>query len=41
MPISKAEPENVNEESFAFSKEEYNAYSCPWHDNLTAAIVSF
>lgn len=24
-----------------FSDEEYNTYSCPWHNNLTAAIVSF
>lgn len=24
-----------------FNDEEYNTYSCPWHHNLTAAIVSF
>lgn len=24
-----------------FDDEEYNTYSCPWHHNLTAAIVSF
>ena len=24
-----------------FNVEEYNTYSCPWHHNLTAAIVSF
>ncbi|AOZ68889.1 hypothetical protein LPB142_05785 [Rhodobacter xanthinilyticus] len=24
-----------------FSIEEYNTYACPWHHNLTAAIVSF
>ena len=24
-----------------FSDEEYNTYACPWHNNLTAAIVSF
>lgn len=24
-----------------FNIEEYNTYSCPWHHNLTAAIVSF
>jgi hypothetical protein len=24
-----------------FSDEEYNTYSCPWHNNLTAAIASF
>jgi len=24
-----------------FDDEEYNTYSCPWHHNLTAAIVTF
>ena len=24
-----------------FNDEEYNTYACPWHHNLTAAIVSF
>lgn len=24
-----------------FDDEEYNTYACPWHNNLTAAIVSF
>ncbi|SMG06819.1 glycosyltransferase family 2 protein [Paracoccus sp. J56] len=24
-----------------FNDEEYNTYSCPWHNNLTAAIASF
>lgn len=24
-----------------FNVEEYNTYACPWHHNLTAAIVSF
>ncbi len=24
-----------------FDDEEYNTYACPWHHNLTAAIVSF
>ncbi len=24
-----------------FNIEEYNTYSCPWHNNLTAAITSF
>jgi hypothetical protein len=24
-----------------FSDEEYNTYACPWHNNITAAIVSF
>jgi hypothetical protein len=25
----------------SFNIEEYNTYACPWHNNLTAAIVSF
>lgn len=24
-----------------FNDEEYNTYACPWHNNLTSAIVSF
>jgi hypothetical protein len=24
-----------------FSDEEYNTYACPWHNNLTVAIISF
>ncbi|MCP9482708.1 glycosyltransferase family 2 protein [Shimia sp. CNT1-13L.2] len=26
---------------FTFSDEEYNTYSCEWHNNLTAAVCSF
>ena len=26
---------------FTFDDEEYNTFSCPWHNNLTAAICSF
>ena len=33
--------ENILKEDFTFTEEEYNTYSCPWHHNLTAAIVSF
>jgi hypothetical protein len=25
----------------SFNDEEYNTYACPWHHNITAAIVSF
>ena len=28
-------------ENHTFSDEEYNTYACPWHNNLTAAIMSF
>ena len=24
-----------------FDDEEYNTYACPWHHNLTAAVLSF
>jgi hypothetical protein len=26
---------------FTFSDEEYNTYACPWHHNITTAVVSF
>ena len=26
---------------FTFNDEEYNTYSCEWHNNLTAAVCSF
>ena len=28
-------------ENHTFTDEEYNTYACPWHHNITAAIVSF
>ncbi len=28
-------------ENHTFNEEEYNTYSCPWHNNLTASIISF
>ncbi|GAA6181166.1 hypothetical protein NBRC116594_26040 [Shimia sp. NS0008-38b] len=28
-------------EDFTFDNQEYNTYACPWHNNLTAAVVSF
>ena len=28
-------------EDHTFNDEEYNTYSCPWHNNITAAICSF
>lgn len=27
--------------NFTFSDEEYNTYACPWHHNITTAVVSF
>lgn len=26
---------------YTFNEEEYNTYACPWHNNLTASVVSF
>lgn len=28
-------------EDHTFTDEEYNTYACPWHNNLTASVVSF
>jgi len=28
-------------EDHTFNFEEYNTYSCPWHNNLTASVASF
>ena len=28
-------------EDHTFNDEEYNTYSCPWHNNITAAVCSF
>lgn len=37
----RAKPGLVLRPDFTFSDEEYNTYACPWHHNLTSAIVSF
>jgi hypothetical protein len=26
---------------FTFTDEEYNTYACPWHNNITTAVMSF
>lgn len=41
IAIFKAEKGLCLSEEHLFNEEEYNTYSCPWHHNLTAAIVSF
>ena len=28
-------------QNYTFNNHEYNTYACPWHNNLTAAIISF
>ncbi|WP_167648315.1 hypothetical protein [Mameliella alba] len=39
--IFRAKPGLTLRDDHTFSDEEYNTYACPWHNNLTAAIVSF
>ncbi|MEL7098725.1 MAG: hypothetical protein AAGM84_07850 [Pseudomonadota bacterium] len=41
IAIFKSKPGLTLRGDHTFSDEEYNTYACPWHHNLTAAIVSF
>jgi hypothetical protein len=41
IALFKAAPGLQLRDDHTFSDEEYNTYACPWHNNLTAAIVSF
>ena len=41
IALFKSKPDLTLRDDHTFSDEEYNTYSCPWHRNLTAAIVSF
>lgn len=41
IALFRAAPDLRLRDDFTFSNEEYNTYACPWHNNLTAAIVSF
>ena len=41
MALSLAKQDLVMQEQFLFSDPEYNTYSCPWHNNITAAVASF
>ncbi|MHA7877156.1 hypothetical protein [Roseivivax sp.] len=41
ISIFRAKKGLVLREDHTFSDEEYNTYACPWHNNLTAALVSF
>lgn len=41
ISLFKAKPGLELRNDFTFNDEEYNTYSCKWHHNLTAAIVSF
>ena len=41
IALFRAKPDMVLRPDFTFSDEEYNTYACPWHHNITTAIVSF
>ena len=41
IALFRAKPGLEMRADFTFSDEEYNTYACPWHHNLTAAIMSF
>jgi len=41
VALFRAKPGLVLRGDFTFSDEEYNTYACPWHHNVTTAVVSF
>ncbi|WP_299922749.1 hypothetical protein [uncultured Pelagimonas sp.] len=41
VALFKSKPGLKMRDDHTFDDEEYNTYTCPWHNNLTAAIVSF
>ena len=41
IALFRARPGLMLREDHTFSDPEYNTYACPWHHNLTSAIVSF
>ena len=41
ISIFRTKPGLRLREDHTFTDEEYNTYACPWHNNLTAAVVSF
>lgn len=41
IALFNAKPDLVLRSDHTFNDEEFNTYACPWHNNLTAAIVSF
>lgn len=41
IAIFRSKPGLRLREDHTFSDEEYNTYACPWHNNITAALVSF
>ncbi len=41
IALFRAKPGLALQADHTFNDQEYNTYSCPWHNNLTAAICSF
>ncbi len=41
IALFRSRPGLVLRPDFTFNDEEYNTYACPWHHNITTAIVSF
>lgn len=41
ISLFRAKPGLKLRPDFTFNDEEYNTYSCEWHNNLTAAVCSF
>ncbi|MGH1415351.1 MAG: hypothetical protein ACRBB0_17820 [Pelagimonas sp.] len=41
VALFKSKPGLHMRDDHTFDDEEYNTYACPWHNNLTAAVVSF
>jgi len=39
--LFRAKPGLLLRPDFTFNDEEYNTYACPWHHNITTAVVSF
>ncbi|HKK96982.1 MAG TPA: hypothetical protein VJ928_02300 [Marivita sp.] len=41
ISLFRAKPGLRLREDHTFNDEEYNTYACPWHNNITACVVSF
>ncbi|MCL3882192.1 hypothetical protein [Marivita sp. GX14005] len=41
IALFRAKPGLQMRDDHTFNDEEYNTYACPWHNNLTAAVISF
>jgi len=41
IALFRSKPDLTLRPDHTFSDEEYNTYACPWHNNLTAAVMSF